>query len=131
MPRTRLLLAAAAAAALASVPTAAASAHRAAANPASGICLVKTAGIKGGKVTVGVNIDDADSTAVDHGSCRVVEHVVRHLVRIGAERPERVAAYRCTPSVTGRKVAWTCTYRGGKPRTTVTLAFAYRLRAGS
>lgn len=117
----RLPLLTALAALAIAVPAAAAS------NPASGVCPLKVPGVPGGKVTVGVNIDDADSTATRKARCRVAGRVVRTLVREGAEMPMKVAGYRCTPVVTSKRIRWTCVYRGGKPRTTVTLNFDYRL----
>jgi hypothetical protein len=96
-------------------------------NPASGVCSLKVAGVPGGKVTAGVNIDDADSTAARKARCRVAGRVVRSLVREGAEMPMKVAGYRCTPVVTSKRIRWTCVYRGGSPRTEVTLNFGYRL----
>jgi hypothetical protein len=94
--------------------------------PASGVCPFKQAGIVGGKLTVGVNIGEASSTATARSGCRRVRQVVDGLVKAGAESPMRVAGYRCTPTVTGAKVAWRCVYRGGTPRTIVELLFVYR-----
>jgi hypothetical protein len=96
-------------------------------NPASGVCPLKVEGVPGGKVTVGVDIDDADSTAARKARCGQVGRVVRKLVREGAEMPMRANGYRCTPVVTSTRIRWTCTYRGGEPRTRVVLRFGYRL----
>jgi hypothetical protein len=105
----------------------------AASNPASGVQIVEPVdGVRGGKVTVGVTIDDADSTATRKARPRVVARVVRTLVAEGAQKPMRVSGYRCTPTVSGpkgAKVAWTCAFTGGRPRTEVELDFAYRLTA--
>ena len=101
-----------------------------AAEPASGVCPMKVDGIRGGKLTAGVNIDDARSTAARKARCGQVEKVVRGLVDARAERPMRVNGFRCTPSLTGTKVDWTCVYRGGTPRTKVEALFAYRYAKG-
>jgi hypothetical protein len=122
MPRLPLLPAVAALALAACAAPAGA-----ATNPASGVCPQKIPGVPGGKVVVGVNIHDADSTATRKARCRVAGRVVRTLVREGAELPMKVSGYRCTPIVTSKRIRWTCVYRGGSPRTTVTLNFAYRL----
>ncbi|HEY8582271.1 MAG TPA: hypothetical protein VIL49_04965 [Capillimicrobium sp.] len=97
-------------------------------DPASGIQIVKPVdGVRGGKVTVGVDIADAQSKAADRKARpRVVARVVRTLVDEGAQRPMRVSGFRCTPTVTGPggvKVAWRCAYGGGA----VELDFSYRL----
>jgi len=105
----------------------AAPAGAAAPNPASGVCPLKVSGVPGGEVTVGVNIDDADSTAARKARCRPVGRVVRTLVRAGAEMPMRVNGFRCTPVLRGSRIRWTCVYRGGEPRTRVTLNFGYRV----
>lgn len=101
--------------------------------PASGVCPVKPVdGVKGGKVTVGVNISEASSSAAKRGRCGVVAHVVHTLVDEGAQSPMKVRGYRCTPTVSGpggAKVAWTCVFEGGRPRTEIELDFRYRLTA--
>jgi hypothetical protein len=97
---------------------------------ASGVCPVKVAGVMERTVVVGVNLSDARSSAAPRAACRRVAKVMRSLAAEGAERPETVNGFACTPSITGGRVAWTCTYRGGRPRTTITLAFAYRYPAG-
>lgn len=98
---------------------------------ASGVQVVKDVdGVRGGKVTVGVNIDDATSTAARKARPGVVSNVVRTLVDEGAQMPMRVRRYRCTPTVSGPggvKLSWECVYRGGQPRTKVELDFGYRL----
>lgn len=99
----------------------------AASNPASGVCPLKVADVPGGKVTVGVDIDDAGSTAARKARCVVAGRVVRTLVREGAEMPMKARGFRCTPVVTSKRIRWTCVYRGGSPRTTVTLRFGYRV----
>ena len=73
-----------------------------------------------------MNIANADSTATRKARCGVVGRVVRTLVREGAEMPMKVSGYRCTPVIRGSRIRWTCAYRG-KPRTTVTLNFGYRV----
>ena len=105
----------------------AAPAGAAAPNPASGVCPLKVPGVPGGKVTAGVNTDDAGSTAARKARCGQVGRVVRTLVREGAEMPMRVNGFRCTPVLKGSRINWTCVYRGGQPRTRVTLNFAYRV----
>ncbi|UGS35257.1 hypothetical protein [Capillimicrobium parvum] len=120
----RLTLLAAGAALALAAPTAAVAADS---NPASGVCPLKVAGVPGGKLTAGVNIADADSTATRKARCGVVGRVVRTLVREGAEMPMKAAGYRCTPVIAGSRIRWTCVYRGGTPRTTVTLNFGYRV----
>jgi hypothetical protein len=124
MPRICLPTAALAAVAVIALPAAAGAAPLE--GPASGVCPFKQAGIVGGKLTVGVTIAEGSSTAAAKAECAQVKKVVNGLVKAGAERPMKVNGYRCTPSITGAKVAWTCVYRGGKPRTKVTLSFAYR-----
>lgn len=100
-------------------------------DPASGVQIVKPVdGVRGGKVAVGVDVDDARSTAVRKARPRVVARVVRTLVDEGAQLPMRVGGYRCTPTVGGpggAKVAWTCVFEGGTPPSKVELAFRYRL----
>ena len=99
--------------------------------PASGVCpKLAVAGVVGGKVSAGMNIANVASSAASRLQCDQIRAVVRTLVRREAEMPQRVDGYRCTPTVTGSKLAWECVYRGGKPRTTVTLDFAYRLKSG-
>ncbi|HEU4658143.1 MAG TPA: hypothetical protein VFR97_11480 [Capillimicrobium sp.] len=102
-------------------------------DPASGVQIVKPVdGVRGGKVTVGVDIDNAKSTAARKARPAVVAKVVRTLVDEGAQMPMKVSGYRCTPTVSGPngvKVAWVCVYRGGEPRTRVELDFHYRLTA--
>jgi hypothetical protein len=95
-------------------------------NAASGVCPVKVDGIRGGKLTAGVTVDNAKSTAVAKSSCGQIAKVVRGLVAERAEMPMKVNGFRCTPTVTGAKVAWECVYRGGTPRTRVVADFAYR-----
>lgn len=96
-------------------------------NPASGICIVRDVpNLERPTVRVGVNIDDADSTAARKARCGQVTRVVRGLAREEAQRPMRVNGYRCTPTVKGARTSWECTYRGGSPRTTVQLLFAFR-----
>jgi hypothetical protein len=127
--RRRNGIAAAVALAGIAATVAAAPAARAASpsGPASGICVVKHVdGVQRAKVKVGVDIANARSSATRHARCGVVAKVVRGLASAGAEMPQKVARYRCTPTVTGSKVAWTCRFRGGHPRTTVQLDFAYR-----
>jgi hypothetical protein len=118
-----MLLAAGAALALAA-PTDAVAADP---NPASGVCALKVAGVPGGKVTAGVNIANAGSTGARRGRCGVVGRVVRTLVREGAEMPMKISGYRCTPVISGSRIRWTCVFRGGTPRTKVTLNFGYRV----
>ncbi len=112
------------------VAAAAPSALAAPSGPASGVCVVQPVKqVQGGKVTVGVNIANAASTAARQARCGRVANVVRGLAGSAAEMPMRVNGFRCTPTVRGREVIWACTYRGGSPRTAVTLDFAYRYRA--
>jgi hypothetical protein len=102
-------------------------------NEASGVCPIKDVeGVRGGKVTAGVTIDNGQSTAARKARCGVVADVVRTLVDEGAQMPMKVRGYRCTPTVSGpggMKVAWRCVYQGGTPRTRVEAEFAYRLTA--
>lgn len=101
------------------------------ANPASGICVVRDVpNVERPRTKVGVNVADADSTATGRARCATVARVVRGLARERAERPMTVRGYACTPTVTGSKVAWECVYKGGRPRTTVTLDFAFRYADG-
>ena len=107
--------------------TAAAPAAVAASNPASGICIVRhVPNLERPTVKVGVDIGDAGSTATRKARCGQVSRVVRGLAREEAQRPMRVNGYRCTPTVRGARTSWECTYRGGSPRTTVELRFAFR-----
>jgi hypothetical protein len=130
MPRIPLP-AALAAAALTFAVALPASALAATEGPASGVCPFKQSGIVGGKITVGVNIGEASSKAAGaKARCGQVKKVVNGLVTAGAEMPLKVNGYRCTPTITGTKVAWKCVWRGGSPRTNVTLLFAYRYAKG-
>jgi hypothetical protein len=136
MPRSPLPAAAAAVATAAVAVAAVAAVLPAAAvagsttHAASGVCPLKVDGVVERTVVVGVNLSDGRSSAARKATCARVGRVVRRLAAEGAERPERVNGYACTPSITGGRVAWTCTYRGGTPRTTITLNFAYRYAAG-
>ncbi|MBX5442239.1 MAG: hypothetical protein IRZ32_12030 [Solirubrobacteraceae bacterium] len=106
---------------------AAAPAASAASNPASGICVVRDVpNVERPTVRVGVNIDDAGSTAARKARCGQVARVVRGLAREQAQMPMKVNGFACTPTVRGARTSWTCTYRGGSPRTTVELDFAFR-----
>jgi hypothetical protein len=128
MSRSVLIATAAAVAVAVALPSAASAAPTE--HQASGVCPLKVANVVGGTVVVGVNLSDARSSAARKATCPQVGRVVRRLAGEGAERPETVNGYACTPSITGGKVTWKCTYRGGKPRTTITLNFAYRYAAG-
>jgi hypothetical protein len=132
MPRFALpavaVATAVAAAAVVALPSPATAADTS--DAASGICRLKVSDVVGGTVAVGVTIDNAQSTAARKATCGQVGKVVRRLATEGAERPEKVNGYACTPSITGARVVWKCTYRGGKPRTTITLNFTYRYAAG-
>jgi hypothetical protein len=128
MPRFPLPAAALTAALALALPAAALGADK---GPASGVCPFKQSGIVGGKITVGVNIAEASSKAADaKATCGQVKKVVNGLVKAGAESPMKVNGYKCTPTVTGAKVAWKCVWTGGSPRTSVTLLFAYRYAKG-
>lgn len=101
-------------------------------NAASGVQIVDDVdGVRGGKVKVGVNIDNAKSTAVRKAREGVVSSVVRTLVAEGAEKPMKVRGYDCTPTVSGHhatRLQWECEFEGGRPKTTVELDFGYRLQ---
>lgn len=115
--------------ALAAAPATALAAGSGESGPASGVCpKMPVAGVVGGKVSAGINIDDVSSTAVRRLRCGEARRVVRTLVRRRAEMPQRVRGFRCTPTLRGRKISWECVYRGGEPRTAVTFDFAYRLK---
>jgi hypothetical protein len=122
------LAAAAVATAAIAVPSAATAADTS--NQASGVCRLKVSDVLTGIVTVGVDLDNGRSTAARKATCAQVGKVVRTLASEGAERPETVNGYACTPSITGARVVWRCVYRGGRPRTTVTLDFSYRYASG-
>jgi hypothetical protein len=128
MPRSAVLLAAAALAGIAAAPAAAAPK-----GPASGICVVQhVPNVAPSTIKVGVNIAEASSKAADRKArCRVVKSVVKTLAREGAERPMKVRGYACTPRVRGNvRVTWRCVWKGGSPRTTVELGFAWRYTNG-
>jgi hypothetical protein len=122
MKRFALLLA------VAAVPAAAAAAPALAADgPASGICIVKAVpGVKPATIKAGVNISEASSKAADaKAACGSVGAMIRALARTEAEKPVKVKGFTCTPSVTGSKVAWTCVWKGGSPKATVDVDFAW------
>ena len=124
MARFALLLATAAVAGVAATPAVAATK-----GPASGICIVKRVpNVAPATQKVGVNIAEASSkAAVAKADCAVVGKVVRTLARAGAERPMNVNGYACTPTVRNNtRVTWHCVWKGGSPRTTVELDFAWR-----
>lgn len=125
MARSAVLLAVSAVCAAAATPAVAAAPE----GPASGICVVKNVpNVRPTTIKAGVNIAQASSPAAEKkAACGVVSGVVKSLARAGAERPTTVSGYACTPTVRDNtRVSWRCTWKGGSPRTTVTLMFAWR-----
>lgn len=124
----KLIAVAAGALVLPAVLAPAASADTVIAKEASGICHTKvsTKYTKSTSIKSGLNVTNLTAANESAAGCSGANKAVRKAVNGGYERPFSVAGWKCTPTVTGHKATFTCTFSKGVTKADLHFGVTYK-----